>query len=243
MRLIARIGLALAAVVLVAPATAMAQSQAALSKPWNQVFHRHKKKTADTAKPARLCTDCNRELVKKRDGVDIPPAPPLPAGMAVNAGACTKCKKPIMVVREEVMPPPSYFNVGSPGSNAPAGVAVASDEPQLGPGMIASAEPLPIGIYQPKLAAAPSMARLGMPGTGDPSVMPTSGVASPASTPLGGPGHNRPHVVSHLFGFSEIGKQRAEDRERRALEKHASIQYGPAAQTVTELPAKMVYGK
>lgn len=239
MRLIARIGLTLAAVVLVAPATAMAQSQAALSKPWNQVFHRHKKKTADTAKPTHLCADCNREMVKKRDGVDIPPAPPLPAGMAVNTGACTKCKKPIMVVREEVMPP-SYF---SPRPNAPAGVAVASDEPQLGPGVIASAEPLPIGVYQPKLAASTPASRPGMPGTGDPSVMPTSGVAAPASTPLGGPVHNRPHVLSHLFGLSEIGKQRAEDRERRALENHASIQYGTAGQTVSELPAKMVYGK
>lgn len=243
MRLIARIGLTLAVVAVVAPATALAQSQPALAKPWNQMFHRHKKKTADTNKVVRLCNDCNREMMKKRDGVDIPPVPPLPAGMAVNAGACTKCKKPIMVVREEVMPPPSYFNIKSPAADAPVGVAVVSDEPSLGPSTLVSAEPFPIGVYQQKVASVSPMSRPGMPGTGDPSVMPTSGVMAPAGTPLAAPVHNRPHVLSHLFGLSEFGKQRAQDRERRSLENHASVQYGPTSQTVSELPAKMVYGK
>ena len=55
MRLIARIGLTLAVMVAVAPATASAQSQPTLSKPWNHMFHRQSKKKdmADKGKHAR----------------------------------------------------------------------------------------------------------------------------------------------------------------------------------------------
>ena len=242
MRLIARIGLTLAVMVAVAPATASAQSQPTLSKPWNHMFHRQSKKKdmADKGKHARLCNDCQRALMTKRDGVEIPPVPPMPDGMMVNTGPCSKCKRPILVVREEVMPPPSYFKVRSPGSDAPSGVAVASDAPAMGNSALVSAEPFPIGVYQPKVAAA---AKPGMPGTSDGSVMTTSATLPPASNPIAPPGHNRPHVISHLFGLSELGKQGAAERARKAEERHASIQYGPASQTVDELPAKMVYGK
>jgi hypothetical protein len=56
-------------------------------------------------------------------------------------------------------------------------------------------------------------------------------------------GHNRPHIISHLFGLDAIGRRGREERERRNREKHASISYQPHTGPVTELPASLVYGR
>jgi hypothetical protein len=56
--------------------------------------------------------------------------------------------------------------------------------------------------------------------------------------------HNRPHILTHLFGLDGIGKRGREERQRRAREKHASISYQPLGESrVDDLPAKMVYGR
>ena len=54
--------------------------------------------------------------------------------------------------------------------------------------------------------------------------------------------HNRPHIISHLFGLPMFGQYRRE-REDRERQKHASIAYGQSDRPVTELPASVVYGK
>ncbi|MFO0950347.1 MAG: hypothetical protein U0835_04205 [Isosphaeraceae bacterium] len=54
---------------------------------------------------------------------------------------------------------------------------------------------------------------------------------------------NRPHIVSHLLGVSGIGREAREARARRREEAHAAIPYGPSSQPVSELPARMVYGR
>ncbi len=81
-------------------------------------------------------------------------------------------------------------------------------------------------------------------GTGagyDPSVMPSSMI--PAQTALDGATNDRPHVISHLFGFGGISTAQARGPRRQAREQHASIAYDPPAQPVTELPSSLVYGK
>jgi hypothetical protein len=125
-------------------------------------------------------------------------------------------------------------------------------------GTVPLAEPTPIGVIQgryayqdqsPGIAVAggsPPGGRTGSgaatrgPGTGDPSVMATSFNTEPYD-PVG---HNRPHVLTHVFGLDAIGRHGREARERRAREKHASIPYQPLSDPkVDDLPARMVYGR
>jgi hypothetical protein len=120
--------------------------------------------------------------------------------------------------------------------NAP-GYAVVGGETMQGP------EPAPIGVArgrQPSWAGA-RMAGAG-PGAGpyDPSVVPTA--LPPAQVALAGPGAERPHIISHLFGIPKLGRSRRarEDKERQ---KHASITYDRSATQVNELPASLVYGQ
>ena len=80
----------------------------------------------------------------------------------------------------------------------------------------------------------------GAPGSYDPSVTPTS--IPPAQVAMQGPGHDRPHIISHLLGLPKFGQIRR-DREQKERDKHAAIAYGDQGAKVTELPASMVYGK
>jgi hypothetical protein len=65
----------------------------------------------------------------------------------------------------------------------------------------------------------------------------------PAQTALDGATNDRPHVISHLFGFGGVTRHMREARDDRQRERHASIAYDPPAQPVTELPSSLVYGK
>jgi hypothetical protein len=56
------------------------------------------------------------------------------------------------------------------------------------------------------------------------------------------PEHNRPHVIRHLFGLDVFTHGR-ERREERRLSQHAAIAYGQKDQSLTELPASMVYSR
>jgi hypothetical protein len=59
---------------------------------------------------------------------------------------------------------------------------------------------------------------------------------------MSGPGHNRPHVISHVLGLPIVGK-RHEKREEKKRETHAMEAYGDAKGPVNDLPASMVYGR
>jgi hypothetical protein len=133
------------------------------------------------------------------------------------------------------------------GGGAP-GYAVAG-------GTIPLAEPTPIGVIQGRYAfqglgigagALPPGGRSGPgagagPGSADPSVMPTSY----NTEPYGPDGHNRPHIIRHVFQLDMIGRRGREAKERRKREMHASIPYRPLSEQplVDDLPARMVYGK
>jgi hypothetical protein len=121
------------------------------------------------------------------------------------------------------------------------------------------AEPTPIGVIQGRYAyqdqgpaigaagALPPGGRAGAganprsPGSSDPAVMP-SGFNTEPYDPVG---HNRPHIISHVFGLDAIGRHSREVKERREREKHASIPYRALSEqpAVEDLPSKMVYGK
>jgi len=137
---------------------------------------------------------------------------------------------------------PGYAVVGGPGAmpgaDAP-GYAVVGGP--AGPG----ADPAPIGVArnsQPTWAGS-RMAAVGpRPGSSpyDPAVVPSN--LPPGQVALSGPGHDRPHIISHVLGFPKLGQLRRE-REEKERQKHASIAYGESSRSVTELPASMVYNK
>jgi hypothetical protein len=129
------------------------------------------------------------------------------------------------------------------GGSAPGYAAIG--------GALPTAEPTPIGVIQGRWAYQASPpgpggpgsrpgpgANPGAPGSVDPSVLPSS----LASDPYDPVGHNRPHVLTHLFGLDAVGRRGREARERRKREEHASISYQPVSETVHEVPASVVYG-
>jgi hypothetical protein len=181
----------------------------------------------------RHCVECQRAYVKAHDGVDIPPPPGYPGGL-IQGGTIV----PGSIVIQDAQGP-GYAVVGGPGSPDQAGYAVVGGGPAPG------AEPTPIGVAKgtqypwadPRMAAMPHR-----PGAGpyDPAVMPSS--LPPPQTAMNGPGHDRPHLISHLFGLPKFGSYWRERDERRR-EQHASIAYDQPNQQVKELPASVVYGR
>jgi hypothetical protein len=214
MRVLARIGCTLAALALIAPVAAWAGMPGPNGSG----------KTKNAKGKERLCADCMRMKLKAEMGLDMPPPPPLPPGSPAWNLKCTKCGRPaaVYVVGNVPMPlrtMPGYAVVGGPND----------------PGMVFSVEPAPIGVMEPRYATTvPSPASLR-----DTSVL-RSTYSQNAIAP---PPANKPHVISHMLGLSGIGRERAEARERKKREKHASIVYGTPAQPVAELPASMVYGR
>ncbi len=112
-------------------------------------------------------------------------------------------------------------------------------------GGAAGAEPAPIGVARggmnapvdPRMAAAMPRPRAG---SYDPAVMPTSVPAAPS--PMNGPGHDRPHIISHIFGLPKLGKLHQE-RVEKQRQQHAAIAYGDPNRRINELPASVVYSQ
>jgi hypothetical protein len=198
----------------------------------------------------RHCVECQRAYVKAHDGIDVPAPPPLEAGAMVHShammapgGSCPTCQGnavasgPMLTADAHA---PGYAVVGGGEMVASAGApgyAVVNDAP-------IGQDPAPIGVSRSAQGGYgdPRMAAMGARPSGsyDPSVMPTS--IPPAQQAIEGPGHNRPHIISHLLGLPKLGtiRRAREDKER---EKHASIAYGEQNTKVTELSTEMVYGK
>jgi hypothetical protein len=184
------------------------------------------------------CVECQRAHVKARDGIDIPAPPSQPGmvyqGQAFQSGPMMMNGQPVVMMNGSQEP--GYAVVGPGGLPDGAGYAAVG-----GP----SADPTPIGLARGATNpwADPRMAAMSpRPGGGpyDPSVVP-SGIPR-APTPMGSAGHDRPHVISHMFHIPRFGQHRQE-REDRMRENHAAIAYGDPNQKVTELPASVVYGK
>ncbi len=182
----------------------------------------------------RHCTECQRARAKAHDGVDIPAPPSLdpgvvPGGMAAGV-PCPTCQGTRII---------------APGDPNAPGIAVAGGE-KTEPGFavvggMPGSEPAPVGM-----SASRPQAFAGMNMTGPrPATGPFDNAVSPASVPpaqvaLASPRHERPHVISHLFGLPMVGSMRRaqEDKDRA---RHAAIAYGSANKPVTEIPASLVY--
>jgi hypothetical protein len=223
MRVLARIGCTLAGLALLAPAVAWAGQPMPTTPP-------KKKKAAKSAKaeaPKKLCANCRyRQMLAQ--GLRVPPPPALPPGAPARGEKCTECGAPTAVVADGKLYQ-SYDPNGAPGR------AVAGGNPAGY--MVEAGGPAPIGVVAPRIAAA-----VVPPGAAmrDAAVMPTV----MASDPLTNGPSGRPHVLSHMFGLSAIGRERAEARARRKEEAHARIPYGvQQAGPVTDLPASAVYGR
>jgi hypothetical protein len=178
----------------------------------------------------RHCVECQRAYAKAHDGVDIPAPPPIEPGvvMAGPRGRCATCEGGVIVSG------PVTGAGAMASANAP-GYAVVGEGAQ-------GLDPAPIGVYRAG-RAQPAMAAMGQrPGASgyDSSVVPTG--LPPGQVALANPEHNRPHVISHLFGIPKFG-QVWRDRADKERQKHAAIAYDQPNQTVTELPASVVYGK
>lgn len=185
----------------------------------------------------RHCTECQRARMKARDGVDIPAPPSLDPGVVAGSVAvgvpCPTCQG---------------TRIAAVGDSRAAGYAAVGDDPSA-PGFAVvggtpGAEPAPVGMAsaRPHGYSGPSMAGNGpRPAQGpyDPSVVPTN--IPPSQVALAGPGHDRPHIITNLFGLPRLGAMRKaqEDKERA---RHAAIAYGQANKPVTEIPSSMVYG-
>lgn len=231
MRVLARISYTLAGLALAAPAGAWADPPASAETG----HHHHPRRTLFGRQ--RQCVDCQRAQARAQTGVTPPPPPVLPVPM-VSGGECASCGGQTQVVSAHHQGRAGVASVG-----AQPGYAVVGNEPvnQMSP----DGSPLPIGVVQPQLAAA------GQPSARMPMSMPAGAgprdgdvmASSYSPAPPMPPGANRPHILSHLLGVSGLGRDGREARQRRKEEAHASIPYGVNPQTITELPAKAVYGR
>ena len=212
------------------------------------------------------CTECQRARAKSRDGVDVPPPPSassLPPGTVVpgaivyghphggathansQPGTCVACEQaaagtvvtsgPVVISDSNA---PGYASVGGP--SAPGYASVGGPAPVGGDG-----GPAPVGVARAHTGQPSPIAARSPLGTHDSSVMPTSAAIPAAPTPMGDDGPTKPHVIGHLFGFSQMAKDyrdRRAQRSQKEREAHAAIAYDEKSQPLTEIPASMVYG-
>jgi hypothetical protein len=254
MRCLARMGLGLLGLALVAPTVVRADDPSQSSPPAGaqgrarrSLFHKPK-----------LCAECQRAQLRAQ-GINVPPPPALPPGIVVSNATCPQCagaagsapvmmnSAPMMVANNGAMP--GYAIVGG---SAPTYVYAGGGAPGYAvvDGMVPMLEPTPIGMVQGHYAShSPVPGRGTMPGVppgpgmgpraNDPSVLPSSLTTEPYVANS----HSHPHVLRHMFGLDAIGARARAERERRARESHAAISYQPQNQPVSELPAAMVYGR
>jgi hypothetical protein len=242
MRRLARIGCTLAGVALMAPAAALAQPPLPINEAPGVASTAPAQAPAPPRAPAapkhrkglfgreHLCASCQAAKAHKRDGVYVPVPPAPPATFSTKGSHCTTCGGSTVVAAFSRAP--AAANRGQVVVQQGHGVAGGEGYAVVGP------DPSPMGSVQPQLAGG-GPARPGMGGLRDNAVM----MSSMAEAPIKPPGANRPHVLSHLFGVSAIGRDWREERARHRGESHASIPYGQPTQPINELPAKVVYGR
>jgi hypothetical protein len=194
----------------------------------------------------RLCAKCAAKAAKAAQG--MPPGTIVGCAHSKN-GVCTACAAAMKMPGEWTM------KVSTPPGEAP-GRAVASSAPanRSGRDNMAVAydgsmgDPAPVGVvqagYSPNgpMPVSASVAPQG----------PAPGRAVAESTPGHDPyqvkssGFPHPHILGHLFGWSGLGAERAEEKARRKAETHAMISYdanGNSSTPIDDLPASAVYGK
>jgi hypothetical protein len=197
--------------------------------------HKHKGRT--------LCAKCAAKLKQAGPG-DMPPGRIVGCEHSKN-GVCAPCQAALNL-------PGTFVTASAPvvASASAPGRAVASSNPSAyaAQGYDAGmAEPAPVGVVQANFSQAGPMG------------MPAASVAPQANAPgralaesnagrdpfqaKSGP-FPHPHILGHLFGWSGMGKEKAEARAQKKAEAHAMISYDEnGTAPVEDLPASMVFGK
>jgi hypothetical protein len=163
----------------------------------------------------RMCANCMRAQQMANGG---PLAGP-PMLIASNGG-CVSCLP--QAANAGMMP--GYAMTGQPmpsNEPTPIGVMQASYRPASGVDNSAPGHAVSGGVLSPNDPAAFTNGRY--------------------VNTLAPPTHNRPRVLLHLLGLRTPGSMR-EEWAAKAKEAHASIPYGPYRETLTEVPASLVYG-
>lgn len=244
MRRLRSLPLALAGLACLLPSSARAGlpglDSTCAGQPRTKVSSRH----AKAPRPPRLCPDCQAKMLAQTGQ----PAPVVISGTPtaiVASGPCSACE----IVSPSSLPPssPPGFAVVGDGASSPM-MASSGGEPgyAVTGGLVASAEPAPIGVVQTNYQTPP------VPGTlGESVASARRGAAGPGPIPyarpdelppslVNPPTHRRPRVLSRVIGLPDFGRRRA-DAQARAREAHARSSLG-AGSMPGELPASMVYG-
>ena len=170
----------------------------------------------------------------------IIPTAGMPEGSRIVAcahssnGVCQACKT-LLEMPGEV----TYVTPGSPTiapttvATAP-GRAVATDAP--GHAVAEAGEPMPVGVMRTNyMGNAPAR-----------PAQPATPMAPGAGPFLGGDQHApKPHILGHLFGWSEMQydlQDKMDEANRKKKAKHAAISYDATPGKVQDLPASMVFG-
>jgi hypothetical protein len=137
---------------------------------------------------------------------------------------------------------PPMVVAGVPGCAGCEALAAAVPHPAAG-GMdqgyavAGGGDPAPVGVMQasfsPSSGGAPGYAVAG-------GAQQLSNSPAPFAGPI--PGHNRPHIISHILFMPTSGGWWAEQKEKKRA-AHAAIPYGTESASVTEVPANVVYGR
>lgn len=188
------------------------------------------------------------ELMKQ--GVYIPPPPPLPGACAPceaarASGGVVMMEPGTMVVQPE---PPGRAVVGAEAPG-PAGNGGRTE-------MMASTggEPMPVGVVRSSYAGAGQGAGSSGaidpmhgrgPAMGQPDMFhgpkaQSGPMAGPA--PWGGQATPRPRILGNLLGIPHPIRDMRQAREARVRDQHAQTTSGGTAGPVRELPASAVYG-
>ena len=200
-----------------------------------------------------LCAKCAAKAQAQANA--MPPGKIVGCAHSKN-GVCTACQAALNMPGQFVV-----MGAPAPAPEAP-GRAVASSHPSPSAAHMASrpgravasssydgpsGDPTPVGVIQANFSPAATSATSAA--YANPASQPGRAVAEsnaghdPYQAKSGGFPH--PHILGHIFGWSGLGAERAEERARKKAEAHAMIPYenGAEAAPVNDLPASMVYGK
>jgi hypothetical protein len=252
MRTIARLSLVSLGLALAVSVTARADdappSRSAAAAP---LVHKH---ASHIRGKTHLCEKCAAAKAAKMKAAQVAQAGGMPAGMEgakivgcahSKNGVCKECRTllempgQISVVGSE-NPFPRVDVAQAPGRSV---ASDASSPTKPGRSLVTSGEPEPIGVMKTNYTPSASAAPAGMPAAPGRAVVQSG---SAGSAPFMSPTpESSPHIIGHLFGFSEMANDFQDwraSRGKRKREAHAAIPYGQDGTKVEELPASMVFG-
>lgn len=196
--------------------------------PVAQATHKHKGRT--------ICASC---AAKQAGG--MPPGKIVGCAHSKN-GVCTACQAALNM-------PGQFVVTAAPPAEAPGrAVASAGAAPYANVADAGMSDPAPVGVVQANFSQAAPMGAPPMyaPQAQQPGRAVAESMAGhdPYQKKDKSGGFPHPHILGHLFGWSGLGAERAEEKARKKAEAHAMTTYDSAGNApVDELPASMVFGK